>query len=36
MDFNSENGDCSADSDPDLDELDSESGSLDKGLDLDL
>ena len=36
MDFNSENRDCLPYNDPDFDELDSESGSLNDGLDLHL
>ena len=36
MDFNSENGDCSPYNDHGFDELDSELGSLDDSLDLDL
>ena len=36
MDFNSKNMDCLPYNDPDFDELDSESGSLNEGLDLDL
>ena len=36
MNFNSENGDCLPNDNPDFDDLDSELGSLDEGLDLDL
>ena len=36
MNFNNQNGDCLPHNNHDFDELDSESGSLDEGLDLDL